>query len=242
MVLHFCLISFERFLAVRNSLTFHTIFTLRRVLLALLLTWLLGLFVSLGMPYLLVAADHRGGDYNRLRQAFHPCDLKSYFKGKTPGLNVYTFVTLVSTYIFPLVFMTGCYGYILHVARRHRKHIAAQRGAVMQNKIKTEMKGAFTAALVVGIFLICFTPLAVVTLCRVKNPRKFNTEEWAGVTHGLYFLANSSAFLNPLIYAWRTEVFRNAFRKMLCRSSNCVVERNSELTRYSNNICHNLPA
>lgn len=221
MTFHFCLISFERFLAVRNSLTFPSIFTLRRVFLSISIIWSLGLFISLGLPELLAQADHQG-NYRRLRKILHPCGTTEYLEAQVPELNALAFISLCLNQVFPFVFITGCYGYIVHVARRHRKQILAQ-GRV--NRLKMEMKGTITAALVLGIFVVCFTPLAVVTLCRVTNPPKFGTYYWARVTQGFYLLANSCAFLNPAVYAWRTEAFRRAFVKILSRSNRRVVQQ-----------------
>lgn len=234
MTLHLCLISFERFIAVRNALAFHSIFTLRRVLYALIFVWSLGLFISLGMPRLLVAADHQGHNYSRLRKMLHPCGAKAYLEALIPELNTLAFTSLCLNHIFPFMFIISCYGYIVHVARRHRKQIAAQR---RENRLKPEMKGTITAALVVGIFTVCFTPLAILTLHRVTNPKKFSTFYWAKVTHWLYLLANSSGFLNPAVYAWRTEAFRNAFVKILCRPSCRIVQQHiTELPRRSHPV------
>ena len=82
--------------------------------------------------------------------------------------------------------------------------------------MKSELKGAYTLAIVVGVCLSSFAPLLVVTSCRAFGPWHVVRKLGWPLKYIAYDLAlGLNACLNPLIYAWRHEKFKSAFRELL---------------------------
>ena len=82
--------------------------------------------------------------------------------------------------------------------------------------MKSELKGAYTLAIVVGVCLSSFAPLLVVTSCRAFGPWHLVRKLGWSLKYMAYDLAlGLNACLNPLIYAWRHEKFKSAFRELL---------------------------
>ncbi|XP_078343959.1 adenosine receptor A2a-like [Oculina patagonica] len=224
-ILHLALISVERVIAVRFALRYHMIVTNRRAVIACLIAWLWAVAVTLLFPLALRADSERS--YERLYQALHPCFQfrererarnREAFRTSRPKMAPVTrgyFIFLViSLLVIPILTIICSYGYVFFVARKHRRQIRDQDDSQGTSTIKNELKGALTLAIVVGVCLLSFFPLLVVTSFRFFGaPRVIRRSFLKYVAYD--FALGLNACLNPLIYGWRLEKFKNAFRELL---------------------------
>ena len=217
-ILHLALISVERVIAVKFALRYHVIVTNRRAVITCLIVWIWAIALTLLFPLALRTEDERA--YEKLYEALHPC-FKSREKAvrkPRPTLpsvtSGYFFFLVISLLVIPILTIICSYGYVFFVSRKHRKQIRGQDNLQGNSTIKDEMKGAITLAIVVGVCLLSFVPLLVVTSYRFfGSPRIIRKPFLKYIAYDIAMGLN--ACLNPLIYGWRHEKFKSAFRKLL---------------------------
>jgi histamine receptor H2 len=118
------------------------------------------------------------------------------------------------------------YIYLLIVAKReHNKVVTLSIGndsihgnQNVQSGQKRELKACRTIAIVVGGFVVCWTPFLVfITSSPLPN---INILQW----FMMHFIFKSFAFcnsaINPYIYCARNSRYREAFKKLLGRKGN----------------------
>ena len=218
-ILHLTLISIERVIAVKYALSYHTIVTNRRAVISCLIVWLLAIAVTLLFP-LALREDSNERSYERLYKALHPC---FQFRERTPRRNRpkmsastrgYLAFLVVSLLVIPMLTILCSYGYIFSMARKHRRQIRDQTGSQEVSTFKSELKGAYTVATVVGVCLLSLLPLLMVTGCRFFGAARVIRTPW--LKYFVYDVAlGLNACLNPVIYAWRHAKFKRAFRQLL---------------------------
>ena len=204
-ILHLALMSVERFIAIKFALTYHTIVTKRRSRIVSIAMWLWALVVTIALPKVLklMGKDFRNADSNT-SQALHT--------------RWHLVFQAASMFLVPLLIILCSYTYIFIVSYKQRQHVREQcRDVPGMPTIKHQMKGARTLAIIVALCLLSIIPMLAVTFLRV-----FRGISLGGRCHQkllkqiLYDVAMFlNAICNPLIYGWKNEEFRNAFRKML---------------------------
>ena len=217
-ILHLALISLERSIAVRFALRYHIIVTNRRALIVSIAMWLWAVVVITVFPKVLKASSD---DFEQLRQAMNPYSetrKRPPNDGPPPLIEGYLVFQMITLLVIPLFIILWSYSYILIVSNRHRKQIREQADiSGLPQRIKHEMKGARTFAVVIAVCLLSIIPLLVVTCLRFfgklsecghpeRRPYKFIVYD---VATGL------NAICNPLIYGWKNKEFRRAFVKVL---------------------------
>ena len=215
-ILHLGLISVERFIAVKFPLRYQTIVTYRRAVLACLAVWLWAVAVTVVFPLALKADD--GDSFKRLYQTLHPC-YKCPGKARRlippPSAKGYLIFLMISVLVIPILIILCSYGYISLVSRKHRRQMQEQDNIQGVPTAKEEMKGARTVAIIVGVCLISFVPLLIVTSYRFCGEPYHKNKERI-IKHSVYIFAlGLNASLNPIIYGWRNAKLRSAFVKIL---------------------------
>ena len=125
-------------------------------------------------------------------------------------------VMLLSSFV--LTFVT--YLRILRLARRHHRQIHQQELQLQRMHSVRQTKFAVTMGCVVGVYLICYTPILTVLLYQSLGSHSNRSVRlmynWA-VT-----MAFLSSTLNPLIYCWRCRNIRclmvNTLKQCCCSS------------------------
>ena len=217
-ILHLALISLERSIAVRFALRYHIIVTNRRALIVSIAMWLWAVVVIIVFPKVLKASSE---DFEQLRQAMNP-----YSKipkgppnhGPPPLTEGYLVFQMISLLVIPLFIILCSYSYIFIVSNGHRKQIREQADiSGLPQRIKLEMKGARTLAVVIAVCLLSIIPLLVVTCLRFFG--KLSECGHPERRHYKFIFYNVAialnAICNPLIYGWKNKEFRRAFVKVL---------------------------
>ena len=123
-----------------------------------------------------------------------------------------------SMFLVPLLIILCSYTYIFIVSYKQRQHVREQgRYIPGMPTVKHHMKGARTLAIVVALCLLSIIALLVVTCLRIFRGISIGDRKHQmllqNIVYDVAMLLN--AICNPLIYGWKNEEFRNAFRKML---------------------------
>ena len=211
-VLHLSLMSSERFIAIKFALRYQAIVTKRRARIVSIAMWLWALVVNVAVPEVLQRAT--GKDFKKLRRQMRANNNTS----QELHIRWHLVFQAVSMFLVPLLIILCSYTYIFIVSYKQRQHVREQgRDVPGMPTIKHHMKGARTLAIVVALCLLSIIPMPAVTFLRVfcgislKDPshRKLLKQ----ILYDVAMFVN--AICIPLIYGWRNEEFRNAFRKML---------------------------
>ena len=204
-ILHLALMSVERFIAIKFALTYHTIVTKRRSRIVSIAMWLWALVVTIALPKVLklMGKDFRNADSNT-SQVLHT--------------RWHLVFQAASMFLVPLLIILCSYTYIFIVSYKQRQHVREQgRDVPGMPTIKHQMKGARTLAIIVALCLLSIIPMLAVTFLRVFRGISLGSRcHQKLLKQILYDVAMFlNAICNPLIYGWKNEEFRNAFRKML---------------------------
>ena len=155
-ILHLALISVERFIAIRFALRYHTIVTNRRATIASFVVWLWGIAVVLIFPELLKTDGLQA--FKEFLRALSPCFDRHHepFSIQSSSVRLYLVFLVASLLVAPIVIIMASYSYIFKVAWKQRRQIRQEGNLQGELTMKREMKGARTAAIVVGVCLISF--------------------------------------------------------------------------------------
>lgn len=201
-ILHLALISVERFLAIKYALSYHTLVTHRRAIIASAVVWFWGISISMIFPESLKADGLK--TFKEFLQGLTPC-----FVSKEPFFLVFLVVALL---VMPIGIIVTSYNYIFSVAWKQRIKIQDGQNSHLHKIFRRrEMKGAWTVAIVVGLCLVSFVPLLVTLCLHFLNVTTVKIHQMQGV----YFAASMNAWWNPLIYCWRNEIFRRNIKRLL---------------------------
>ena len=217
-VLHLSLMSSERFIAIKFVLRYQAIVTKRRARIVSIAMWLWALVVNVAVPEVLqttTGKDHR--KYHRHLNT-HECNT-THNTNQVHSTRWHLVFTAASMFLVPFLIILCSYTYIFIVSYKQRQFVKGQgRDITGMPTIKHHMNGAHTLAIVVALCLLSIIALLVVTTLRV-----FRDKSLGGHDHQMFRLHKIvydvamllNAICNPLIYGWKNEEFRNAFRKML---------------------------
>ncbi|XP_028253730.1 trace amine-associated receptor 1-like [Parambassis ranga] len=119
-------------------------------------------------------------------------------------------VTPILTFYLPVIIMLCIYLKIFLVAQRQTRsiHNTTKCGAAVS---KMERKATKTLAIVLGVFLFCWSPFF---LCITFLPLAGDSAPLS-VIESIRWLSLSNSMLNPFIYAFFYSWFRSAFRMII---------------------------
>ena len=211
-VLRLTLLSSERFIAVKFALRYQAIVTKRRARIVSIAMWLWALVVNVAVPEVLQRAT--GKDFKKLRRQMTANNNTS----QVLHIRWHLVFQAVSMFLVPLLIILCSYTYIFIVSYKQRQLVREQgRDIPGMPTVEHHMKGARTLAIVVALCLLSIIALLVVTSLRIffgkllgGRGHKMLPEK---IVYDVAMFLN--AICNPLIYGWKNEEFRNAFRKML---------------------------
>ncbi|KAM7428337.1 Melanocortin receptor 4 [Porites harrisoni] len=216
-VLHLSLMSSERFIAIKFALRYLAIVTKRRARIVSIAMWLWALLVNVDVPEVLqttTGKDHR--KYHRHLNT-HECNT-THNTNQVHSTRWHLVFTAASMFLVPFLIILCSYTYIF-IAYKQRQFVRGQgRDIIGMPTIKHHMKGAHTLAIVVALCLLSIIALLVVTTLRVFRDKSLGGHDnqmfrLHKIVYDVAMFLN--AICNPLIYGWKNEEFRNAFRKML---------------------------
>ncbi|KAK5859071.1 hypothetical protein PBY51_003162 [Eleginops maclovinus] len=132
----------------------------------------------------------------------------------------------------PLLIMLGIYLKIFTVARKQLRQIelkcVGNGDSHHHGLLQKEIRAAKSLSIIVGLFAICWLPVHILN-CLTLFYKDLDRPEI--VMYVAIILSHANSAVNPIIYAYRIQDFRNTFQKILTRHILC---RREELYHSSN--------
>ncbi|XP_036003536.1 trace amine-associated receptor 1-like [Fundulus heteroclitus] len=187
-ILNLCCISIDRYYAVCQPLTYRTQINVSVVSVMILLSWIVSALSGFGIMFV--------GLKNTV------CEGRCFIF-HIPHSNV---IGSVVSFYLPVFIMLCIYLKIFFVAQKQARSIQSTKAGTTTSGM--ERKATKTLAIIMGVFLFCWTPFFVsITF----NP-VLNYSIPAPVTETLVWLGWSNSMLNPFVYCFFYSWFRSAFR------------------------------
>lgn len=199
-ILNLCVISIDRYRAITKPLTYCIKRTTRLMLILIAIVWICACLIS--VPPLLIT----GNEYGTAEEP--RCEVSQ-------SLWYQLYATCISFYI-PLFVMICLYYKIYTAARKVVE--AEQRVSANYYTSMRERKASITLGVIMGAFAICWLPFFIIALVRPWS-QTVNNIPRAFVLVTLW-LGYANSMLNPIIYVTFHRDFRNAFKQLLCSTSN----------------------
>lgn len=199
------LCTLDRYVFITRPLRYQSIVTLARASRAILIVWMVLVLQTALILSLASTAD-----------AEKQCSYEAVINRVALRGIIAQFVLITFCVIVPLY---GVIGYISWKANKTEPHISnypPEAQSAQKEKLQGR-KWAKTIGLVLGSYIICYTPFLVGDLVVVFSFSKPYPFEILLVRRMLTTLYNMQAILNPFIYAWKNVHFRQAYNKLLSR-------------------------
>lgn len=186
-ILNLCCISIDRYYAVCQPLMYRAKISHDVVVRMILVSWVVAALIGIGVVV--------GG-----------LDNKSCGERCLIDMVIENTVGPILSFYLPVIIMLCIYLKIFLVARKQARNVQILKsGATLS---RTERKATKTLCIVLGVFLLCWTPFF---LCITFLPlNTFSVP--VSVIEALNWLTLSNSMLNPFIYAFFYSWFRMAFR------------------------------
>ncbi|XP_038583411.1 trace amine-associated receptor 1-like [Micropterus salmoides] len=194
-ILNLCCISIDRYYAVCQPLAYKSKINDRVTVIMILVSWGFSALIGIGI---VIAGFNQG-------KCGESCLIDSLIS---------TTLACIFSFYIPVIILLCIYLKIFLVAQRQAKCIqntmcqSTKSGATVR---KIERKATKTLAVVMGVFLLCWTPYF---LCIIFQPLTYDVTPVA-VIETLNWLALSNSMLNPFIYAFFYTWFRSALRMII---------------------------
>lgn len=189
-ILNLCCISIDRYFAVCQPLTYRTKINDNVVVVMILVNWIISALIGIGV----------------LLSGFNQDKCEDNCSNNMLLANI---MGLIFSFYLPVIIMLCIYFKIFLVAQRHARSIQNTKSGAAVSKM--ERKATTTLAIIMGVFLSCWTPFFLcMTFLSFSDDsisiHVFETFNW---------LALSNSMLNPFIYAFFYSWFRSAFRLII---------------------------
>ena len=187
-ILHLCMISLDRYIAITDPLRYSTKITKTVVFGMIFVTWIVSIFVSFIPVY---AGWYKDSRHNDHYDDPHFCELAAHPE--------FALVSSSISFYIPCFIMVVAYGRIFVIARSQVSKInELERSIAKKAKYSyhKETKAFKTLGIILGVFILCWLPFFIVyiaqSFCACVPKMAFDVCFWFGYL-------NSS--LNPIIYA-----------------------------------------
>ncbi|XP_040038118.1 adenosine receptor A2b [Gasterosteus aculeatus] len=164
------------------------------------------------------------------------CKLQCFFESVV-DMRYMVYFNFFVCVLLPLLIMLGIYMKIFTVARKQLRQIelkcVGNGDSPHHGLLQKEIRAAKSLSIIVGLFAVCWLPVHILNCLTLfyKELPKDNVVMYVAI-----ILSHANSAVNPIIYAYRIQDFRNTFRKILAQHFLC---RREELYLSSNGSRHN---
>ncbi|XP_075159183.1 allatostatin A receptor 1 [Haematobia irritans] len=212
------LMSFDRFLAVVHPVTSMSLRTERNATLAIIMAWIL--IVTTAIP---VALAHSVRIYNFNGHNYTACVFSS--DKEVWSLLGFQLSFFLSSYVAPLTLI--CFLYMGMLARLWKSAPGCKPSAESR---KGKRRVTRMVVVVVLAFAICWLPIHVILVLKAFN--LYGTSHATVIIQIIaHVLAYTNSCINPILYAFLSDNFRKAFRKIVYCCSPPPIITNQQITK-----------
>ncbi len=166
-----------------------------------------------------------------LRDSLRSCKLKCFFESVV-DMHYMVYFNFFVCVLLPLLIMLCIYLKIFTVARKQLRQIelkcVGNGDSHHHGLLQKEIRAAKSLSIIVGLFAICWLPVHILNCLTLfyEELKKPDVVMYVAI-----ILSHANSAVNPIIYAYRIQDFRNTFRKILAQHFLC---RREELYLSSN--------
>lgn len=159
------------------------------------------------------------------------CHLKCFFESVV-DMQYMVYFNFFVCVLPPLLIMLGIYLKIFTVARKQLRQIelkcVGNGDSHHHGLLQKEIRAAKSLSIIVGLFAVCWLPVHILNCITLFYDERGKSEVimYIGI-----IMSHANSAVNPIIYAYRIQDFRNTFRKILYQHFLC---RREELYHSSN--------
>ena len=203
-----CCVSVDRFIAIRFPFSYQGILTKERCCVLITVIWVISLFLP--FPVIFVKNEATG----------HQAELWLSF----------AFIL----FVFPVIVVSLCYICIFRVANKQHKQVRKeyQRTNYSLCQSLNNFKAIKTVGLVLGVFITTWMPCLIVELVtyyyrKMEHKRCGELELHSVAWPWVEVIALTSSAINPVIYYFRNNEFRQAFKRTFDQRRDCLCHNNA---------------
>ncbi|XP_078256976.1 melanocyte-stimulating hormone receptor [Rhinoraja longicauda] len=126
-------------------------------------------------------------------------------------------ICLVSFFFAMLMIMGGLYLHMFILAQTHTKKIMMQRKKRPAHQV-ANMKGAITLTILLGLFLVCWSPFFLHLLLIISCPHNPFCLCFTSHFNMFLILVICNSVVDPIIYALRSQELRKTIKEIACCS------------------------
>lgn len=231
-------IAIDRYLAVKIPLRYKELMTGKTSREIIAILWLLSFVIGL-IPFFGWNLKHSGcanssssfANATTAGALLYSCKLDCYFESVV-DMHYMVYFNFFVCVLLPLLIMLGIYLKIFTVARKQLRQIelkcVGNGESQSHGLLQREIRAAKSLSIIVGLFAVCWLPVHILN-CLTLFYGELHKPEL--VMYVAIILSHANSAVNPVIYAYRIQDFRNTFRKILARHFLC---RKEELYLSSN--------
>ncbi|KAE8287967.1 Adenosine receptor A2b Adenosine receptor 2b [Larimichthys crocea] len=238
-------IAIDRYLAVKIPLRYKELMTGKTAREIIAILWILSFVIGL-IPFFGwnlkykncksngTAADNTTNSTNStggFGGLIRSCKLACLFEGVV-DMHYMVYFNFFVCVLPPLLIMLCIYLKIFTVARKQLRQIELKCVGNGDNHhhglLQKEIRAAKSLSIIVGLFAVCWLPVHILN-CLTLFYEKLHKPDI--LLYVAIILSHANSAVNPIIYAYRIQDFRNTFRKILAQHFMC---RREELYRSSN--------
>lgn len=149
------------------------------------------------------------------------CKLICYFESVV-DMQYMVYFNFFVCVLLPLLIMLGIYIKIFTVARKQLRQIelkcVGNGDSHHHGLLQREVRAAKSLSIIVGLFVICWLPVHILNCLTLFYKQ---LEKPGVVMYVAIILSHANSAVNPVIYAYRIQDFRNTFRKILAQHFLC---------------------
>ncbi|XP_034045081.1 melanocyte-stimulating hormone receptor [Thalassophryne amazonica] len=123
-------------------------------------------------------------------------------------------VSLVAFFCVTLVFTAALYLHMFFLAHVHSRRIVAFS---KEGRHSTSMKGAITLTILLGVFIVCWSPFFLHLILILACPTNPYCDCYFRNFNFFLILIICNSLIDPLIYAYRSQELRKTLRELICK-------------------------
>ncbi|CAL1573844.1 unnamed protein product [Knipowitschia caucasica] len=231
-------VAIDRYLAVKIPLRYKELMTGKAAREIIAILWILSFVIGL-IPFFgwnrkhigcanasseltnATSAEGTGGGGTRL---LYSCNLECFFESVV-DMHYMVYFNFFVCVLLPLLIMLGIYLKIFTVARKQLRQIELKCVGNGESQhhglLQKEIRAAKSLSIIVGLFALCWLPVHILN-CLTLFYRDLKKPDV--VMYVAIILSHANSVVNPIIYAYRIQDFRNTFRKILAQNFLCRKE------------------